>query len=289
MKKALSLLITLLYLVTSSCVTASAASPTYSIDTSDKTVIYENTFDSEASLRDFKQYNGTFGVKYGKVANLGVGVSNTPYWNALTEEISSYNADIIIVMSGSNDMGSKTTKLITNYLKDTFKQIQKATPDVHFILITEWFQPSRIEQYKSKVIEMEAAWRDLANNSPSSVTVVDGFSIPLDEDGNFSDALFTDTQHLGILGYKELAKRVSEAIDNVKAGVFLGGGAPIEEAPEESSDTTAPASDLPTAPASTDSTASAGASGGSAMLIIIISASAAAIAGVIIIVIKKKK
>ena len=71
---------------------------------------------------------------------------------------------------------------------------------------------------------MEQRWRQLADEDPLSVTIVDGYSIPLDEEGNFSDAIFTDTQHMGVLGYTELEKRVSAAIENVKAGVFTGGG-----------------------------------------------------------------
>ena len=162
--------------------------------------------------------------EHGVVANLGVGGSNTPYWNALTNEISSYNADIIIVMSGSNDMGKYSVNQIVAYLKDTFAKIKAKNPDVHFILITEWLQPSRLETYGDKVREMEQRWRQLADEDPLSITIVDGYSIPLDEDGNFSDALFTDTQHMGVLGYTELEKRVSAAIENVKAGVFIGGG-----------------------------------------------------------------
>ena len=71
---------------------------------------------------------------------------------------------------------------------------------------------------------MEQRWRQLADEDPLSVTIVDGYSIPLDEEGNFSDAIFTDTQHMGVLGYTELETRVSAAIENVKAGVFTGGG-----------------------------------------------------------------
>ena len=162
--------------------------------------------------------------EHGVVANLGVGGSNTPYWNALTNEISSYNADIIIVMSGSNDMGKYSVNQIVAYLKDTFAKIKAKNPDVHFILITEWLQPSRLETYGDKVREMEQRWRQLADEDPLSITIVDGYTIPLDAEGNFSDALFTDTQHMGVLGYTELEKRVSAAIENVKAGVFIGGG-----------------------------------------------------------------
>ena len=71
---------------------------------------------------------------------------------------------------------------------------------------------------------MEKRWRQLADEDPLSITIVDSYSIPLDAEGNFSDALFTDTQHMGVLGYTELEKRVSAAIENVKAGVFIGGG-----------------------------------------------------------------
>ena len=162
--------------------------------------------------------------EYGRVVNLGVGGSNTPYWNNLTDEICSYDADIIIVMSGSNDMAKYSTAQIVSNLKDTFKKIKAKNPDVHFVLITEWFQPSRFEEYGEKVKEMEKEWRALADEDPFSITIVDGFSIPLDENGNFSDSIFTDTQHLGVLGYRELDKRVSAALDNLKNGVFSGGG-----------------------------------------------------------------
>ena len=175
---------------------------------------------------------------YGKVANLGVGGSNTTYWSNLTEELSTYQADIMVVMTGSNDMGSNTAKGIATTIKNTFKKLKAKNPDLHFVLITEWFQPSRLEQYESKVREMEVEWRALADSDPESITIVDGFSIPLDKDGNFSDAIFTDTQHFGILGYRELRARVCEAIDNVLAGNFTGGGTPSpSDKNEESTDT----------------------------------------------------
>lgn len=162
--------------------------------------------------------------KHGRVANLGVGGSNTPYWNKLTDEISSYGADIVIVMSGSNDLKSYQNTQTAKTLSDTFNKIKANNPNVHFILITEWFQPSRIETYEDKVRDMEKLWRELADKSPELVTIVDGFSIPLDNTGKFSDAIFSDTQHFGILGYRELETRVMAALDNVKAKVFTGGG-----------------------------------------------------------------
>ncbi len=189
-------------------------------------------------------------AKYGKVANLGVGGSNTPYWTALTEEICSYDADIIIVMSGSNDMGSKSAKQIAADLKNTFSKIKAKTPDVHFILITEWFQPSRIEKYESKVRQMETEWKAFADEDPSLVTIVDGFSIPLDANGKFSDKIFTDTSHFGINGYRELVKRVCAALDNVKAGVFTGSGSK-EEKPAETTAVTEPVTEPVTDPEET--------------------------------------
>lgn len=159
---------------------------------------------------------------YGKVANIGVGGSNTPYWNKLTDEISSYGADTVIVMSGSNDLKSYSNTQTLSTLKDTFNKIKSKNPDVHFILITEWFQPSRIDEYENKVKDMEKLWRRFGEENPSLVTVVDGFSIPLNENGKFSDTLFSDTQHFGILGYEELEIRVKAALDKIKNGIPAG-------------------------------------------------------------------
>lgn len=182
---------------------------------------------------------------YGKVANLGVGGSNTPYWSKLTNEISSYSADTIIVMTGSNDLKSYSNSQTLTTLKTTFNALRKSNPNIHIILITEWYQPARIEQYADKVRDLNAKYKDYADSNKEWLTIVDGFGIPMNEKGEFSDALFTDTQHFGILGYTELTKRALTALENIKNGIYTGGDPTSAPPAEDTSEGTSEITDTP--------------------------------------------
>ena len=152
---------------------------------------------------------------YGTVANLGVGGSNTPYWSALTDEVSSYGADTIIVMSGSNDLAKYENAATLRTLSSIFAKLRAKNPDVHIYLITEWFQPARIEQYGDKVLDLNALYRNYAAENASWLTIIEGHDIPMAADGNLDKSFFADTQHFNTAAYAVLNARTKAALDTV--------------------------------------------------------------------------
>ena len=152
---------------------------------------------------------------YGAVANLGVGGSNTPYWSALTDEISSYGADTIIVMSGSNDLAKYENAATLRTLSTIFAKLRAKNPDVRIFLITEWFQPARIEKYKDKVLDLNALYRGYATENADWLTIIEGHDIPMTADGSLDESFFADTQHFNTTAYAVLNGRTKAALDTV--------------------------------------------------------------------------
>lgn len=66
--------------------TASAANPARAIDTSGKVKVYENTFDTDDALKDFKSFNGTWGIVDGRAKLLS-------YTNGNMNTFTIYNGD----------------------------------------------------------------------------------------------------------------------------------------------------------------------------------------------------
>lgn len=159
---------------------------------------------------------------YGTVANLGVGGSNTPYWNDLTTEISSYGADTVIVMSGSNDLKSYDNASTLRTLSSIFTKLRVANPNVKIFLITEWFQPSRIEQYSEKVLDMNDRYRTYAAQNADWLTIVEGHDIPLGENGTLDESFFADTSHFNTAAYAPLNERTLAALDAAGVRKLVG-------------------------------------------------------------------
>ncbi len=160
---------------------------------------------------------------YGKVMNLGIGGSTTAFWYTIAEELTTYDADTVIIMSGSNDLALRENTATLKYLSDTINIMKKANPDLEVILITEWYQPGRYEAYAEKVRDMNRLWAEYAEKNSKWITLVDGFGIVMNEDGTFKGFLsdgttvnfevFADSQHLSILSYDKLNARVLEALE----------------------------------------------------------------------------
>ena len=160
--------------------------------------------------------------KYGKVMNAGIGATNTKFWYSIADELTTYDADTVIIMSGSNDLSLRSNTETLEYLSGTIDIMKAANQGLKVILITEWYQPARYEQYGEKVLDLNRLWTEYASKNSSWVTLVDGFGIPMDEEGNFNGFLddgssinyevFADTQHLNILSYDKLNSLVLDAL-----------------------------------------------------------------------------
>ncbi len=160
---------------------------------------------------------------YGKVMNLGIGGSTTAFWYTIADELTTYDADTVIIMSGSNDLQLRENTETLKYLSGTIDIMKKANPDLEVILITEWYQPDRYEAYAAKVRDMNRLWAEYAEKNSKWVTLVDGFGIAMNDDGTFNGFLsdgttfnpkvFADKQHLSILSYDKLNARVLEALE----------------------------------------------------------------------------
>ncbi len=161
--------------------------------------------------------------KYGKVMNLGIGGSTTAFWNTIADELTTYGADTVVIMSGSNDLALRENTVTLGYLSDTIDTLKRSNPDLEVILITEWYQPGRYEEYAAKVRDMNRLWTEYAAKNSKWITLVDGFGIAMNEDGSFNGFLsdgttvnpevFADSQHLSILSYDKLNARVTEALE----------------------------------------------------------------------------
>ena len=149
-------------------------------------------------------------AKYGKTVNLALGGSATLDMPNIVDEMATYNPKIAIIMIGSNNM-SKTVETNVTDLDNSFDMLRELCPDIKFILITEWWQPVRLETYGDYVLALNEAYREYANEN-EDVTIVEGWSIPIDENGNFDESIFKDTMHLNPVGYSILDQRTHSAL-----------------------------------------------------------------------------
>lgn len=150
-------------------------------------------------------------AKYGKVANLALGGSSTLDMPNIVDEMATYEPKIAIIMIGTNNMAYTVEKNVAD-LDASFDMLRELCPGIQFILITEWWQPSRIETYGDYVLSLNEAYRNYAKES-GDITIVEGFDIPV-KDGVLDESMFKDTQHLNPAAYLILSARTDEALSN---------------------------------------------------------------------------
>ncbi len=143
-------------------------------------------------------------ASYGKVVNVALGGSTTLDMPNIVDAMASYNPSVAIIMIGSNNMGYTVEKNVDD-LDSSFNALRALCPDVKFVLITEWWQPSRLEKYGDYVLSLNDAYRAYAAEK-DDVTILEGWSIPV-KNGTLDESLFKDTQHLNYLGYDILNAR----------------------------------------------------------------------------------
>lgn len=148
---------------------------------------------------------------YGKVVNMGIGGSDTPYWGRLIEEITSYEADTFIVMTGSNDIPNRDVDFIMEQEDIIFKQLLEVNPNLKIILISEFLQPCRLD-YGDKVRELNARYFEYEDKNPF-ITIVDAYDIALNKDGTLNNSIFRDIYHLTTEGYDILKVRIRQALN----------------------------------------------------------------------------
>ncbi len=148
---------------------------------------------------------------YGTVINMGIGGSNTPYWEKLIDEICSYGASKMIVMTGSNDISYTAPNDIMALEDKIYKELKKRIPDLEIYLITEFLQPCRLE-FTDKVHTLNALYYSYADEN-SFVKIVDAYDIAINADGSLNQNMFIDIYHLTTEGYNILKGRVRDALD----------------------------------------------------------------------------
>ncbi len=148
-------------------------------------------------------------AKYGKTTNLALGGSSTLDMPNIVDEMATYEPKVAIIMIGSNNMGYSIDKNVAD-LDASFDMLRELCPDIKFVLISEWWQPSRLATYGSYVLQLNAAYREYAAAS-DDVTIVEGWSIPV-KDGKLDESMFKDTQHLNPAAYLILNKRTHSAL-----------------------------------------------------------------------------
>lgn len=150
---------------------------------------------------------------HGTVVNLGIGGSNTPYWANLIEEIKSYDAKKMIVMTGSNDLHESSNEYVIQQQKLIYDALIQHNPNLKIILITEFLQPCRLE-YSDKVRELNQIYFDMDKAYGDNLTVVDAYDIALYPDGSLNENMFIDIYHITRNGYLILQERVNKALNN---------------------------------------------------------------------------
>lgn len=154
-------------------------------------------------------------AKCGKTVNLALGGSSTLDMPNIVDEMATYNPKIAVIMIGSNNMGYTVEKNVTD-LDNSFDMLRELCPGVKFILISEWWQPVRLENYGDYVLKLNEAYREYAAAS-GDVTIVEGWSIPM-KDGEFDESVFKDTMHLNPAAYLILSKRTLSALEYLANG-----------------------------------------------------------------------
>ena len=149
---------------------------------------------------------------YGKVANLALGGSSTLDMPNIVDEMATYEPKVAIIMIGSNNMGYTVEKNVAD-LDSGFDMLRSLCPGIKFLLITEWWQPSRLEAYGDYVLSLNEAYREYAAES-DDVSIIEGWDIPV-KDGVLDESMFRDTQHLNPASYLILNDRTHEALSSI--------------------------------------------------------------------------
>ena len=155
-------------------------------------------------------------ARYGKVANLALGGSSTLDMPNIVDEMATYNPKVAIIMIGSNNMGYTVEKNVTD-LDSGFDMLRALCPEIKFILITEWWQPSRLETYGDYVLSLNDAYRAYAAKN-DDVFIVEGWDIPV-KDGVLDESMFKDTQHLNPAAYLILNARTHTVLSYLFDGI----------------------------------------------------------------------
>ncbi len=148
----------------------------------------------------------------GKVVNIGIGATNTPFWYRLIDEILTYEPKTLIVMSGSNDYGGGTNNALTvKLLDEIYKELRKEIPELKVIQLTEFLQPNRI-QLADAVRDFNARLLMYEEENSDWYTVVDVYDIANKAKDTIDTNRFRDGGHLKAEYYNTIDKRVNEAL-----------------------------------------------------------------------------
>ncbi|MBR5012273.1 MAG: hypothetical protein IKY12_06905, partial [Clostridia bacterium] len=134
----------------------------------------------------------------------------------IVDEMATYNPKVAIIMIGSNNMGYTVEKNVTD-LDSGFDMLRALCPEIKFILITEWWQPSRLETYGDYVLSLNDAYRAYAAKN-DDVFIVEGWDIPV-KDGVLDESMFKDTQHLNPAAYLILNARTHTVLSYLFDGI----------------------------------------------------------------------
>ena len=150
--------------------------------------------------------------KNGKVINIGIGSTNTPYWYRLIDEMLTYEPKVLIVMSGSNDYGGGTNNALTvELLDEIYTTMREVLPDLKVIQLTEFLQPKRtqlgdmVRDFNARLLMYEAENSDW-------FTVVDTYDIANKAKDTIDTTRFRDDYHLKANYYNTINERVNSAL-----------------------------------------------------------------------------
>lgn len=159
-------------------------------------------------------------AEYGKGVNIGLGGSATNDMPNVINEIAFYEPEVVVIMIGSNNYGSGAEKNTAD-LKMYNEQLHALLPEAKIVVITEWWQPVRLETYGQTVLDLNEAYRAYAAET-DYVYIVEGFSLAL-TNGEFDESKFKDTMHFTPATYESLDDRVCTLI-----GSFYGNEGDID-------------------------------------------------------------
>ncbi len=159
-------------------------------------------------------------AEYGKGVNVGIGGLQTKDMPGIINEMASYEPEVVVIMIGSNNYGSGAEKNTAD-LKMYNEQLHALLPDVKIVVITEWWQPVRLETYGQTVLDLNEAYRAYAAET-DYVYIVEGFSLAL-TNGEFDESKFKDTMHFTPATYESLDDRACTLI-----GSFYGNEGDID-------------------------------------------------------------
>lgn len=148
----------------------------------------------------------------GKVINIGIGSTNTPYWYRLIDELLTYEPKVLIVMSGSNDYGGGTNNAMTvELLDEIYTKMRGELPDLKVIQLTEFLQPKRT-QLADEVRDFNARLLMYEAENSDWFTVVDTYDIANKAKDTIDTSRFRDDYHLKADHYNTINERVNAAL-----------------------------------------------------------------------------